>query len=73
LEIFENICMHVFCFAIFFRVCTVVVLFKKFPAVSLPRRRSSRNAGGLGFEFLSILAPVLSSIATSNRKSVLFL
>ncbi len=26
----------------------------------------------MGFEFLSILAPVLSSIATSNRKSVFF-
>jgi hypothetical protein len=52
-----------FAFAIFFRVCTVVLLFFKFPAVSLRRRRSSINArggGGLGFEFLLILSPVLS-------------
>jgi hypothetical protein len=32
-----------------------------------------RGGGRVGFEFLSIVAPVLSSIATSNRKSVFFL
>jgi len=32
-----------------------------------------RGGGRVGFEFLSIVAPVLSSIATSNRKSIFFL